>query len=486
MTNSNLGDVNYSALAAEIGNTFNTSAFGDLITITPTPIVQVLANNGLTEKLLQRTAGSGSISVANGMFQVSTGTTIYSYAALLSQTVPYKSRFGCRGVLTGMFSAPAALTQQIVGFSTATDRLAFGYNGLEFGIWYDHHGVNGIWVVNITTPAVGAATATVTLNGTAYVVPLTAGTVQHNAYQIATYIAANALGYFAYSTDDDVTIMYEVAQPATGAYTFSATGGVVGTITETATGARATSTHIPQSQWDDPCYWLDPQKLNLYTVQYEYVGGGKIQFIMEGPNGNPVLAHTIQYANRNTQPSISDPNMRVGIVVASIGGTTDVSVKSACFSAFVDGVNLFTHDPHVLTGSLAAAGTTPTNMLTIRNMQTKSGRDNRIKVRIAKSYAMTTGTKGAQVRFIKNGTAAGDLIFFDYDPTHSIIQYSTSDVAITGETVGELLMGAATGSAGNDAINIDLEPGDMVSLVGSVIATPTAYMQVSAHVQEDM
>lgn len=35
MTNSNLGDVNYSEIAAEIGSTFSNSAFGDLIVVTP-------------------------------------------------------------------------------------------------------------------------------------------------------------------------------------------------------------------------------------------------------------------------------------------------------------------------------------------------------------------------------------------------------------------------------------------------------------------
>jgi len=479
------GKGNALGIANEIHEQLNKSAFGDLMVITPTPIVQVLGTNGLTEKMLQRTAGSGAISVSNGLFKVSTGSTLYSYAALLSQIVPYKGRFACRCALTGKFSAPVALTQQIVGFSTATDRLAFGYDGLTFGIWYDHHGANGIWNINITTGATGAGTASVTLNGTLYSIPVTAGTVQHTAYQIAAYLDANALGYLVDAVDDDVRIMYEVAQPATGAYTFSSTGGVVGTMSVVTAGVRAASTHIAQEDWDDPCEWLDPQKLNLYTVQYEYVGGGKIQFLVEGPTGAPILAHTIQYVNRNIQPSISDPNMRVGIVVASVGGTSDVSLESACMTAFIDGVNVFTHEPHVLEGVIAAAGTTLTNMLTIRNAITKNGRDNRIKVRLGKANLATHGAKGAVARYVKNGTPSSDLIFYDYDAAHSVIQYSTSAVQVTGKSVGALKFGQGEGSARDD-MDILLEPGDMVSIVGAVLATPTANVEIVQVVQEDM
>jgi len=479
------GKGNALGIADEIHEKFNKSAFNDLIVVTPTPIVQVLGTNGLTEKLMQRTAGSGSITVTNGMFHLSLGTTIYSYAALLSQVVPYKSRFGGRCVLTGMFSAPAALTQQIAGFSTATDRLAFGYSGLEFGIWYDHHGANGIWRITITVGATGSGTASVTLNGTLYSIPVTAGTIQHTCYEIAKYLDANAPGYLVTATDDDITIMYEVAQPTTGDYTFSSTGGVVGSIAVVTAGARATSTHIPQSSWDNPCPWLDPQKLNVYTVQYQYVGGGKIEFLVESPNGDTVLAHIIQYANRNSQPSISDPNMRVGIVVASLGGTADISLKSACMSAFIDGVNVFTHEPHVLEGVIAAAGTTLTNMLTIRNAITKNGRDNRVKVRLGKANLATHGAKGAVARYVKNGTPSSDLIFYDYDAAHSVIQYSTSAVQVTGESVGTLKFGQGEGSARDD-MDILLEPGDMVSIVGAVLATPTANVEIVQVVQEDM
>jgi len=479
------GKGNALGIANEIHEQLNKSAFGDLMVITPTPIVQVLGTNGLTEKLLQKTSGSGTISVTNGMFKVSTGATLYSYAALLSQIVPYKGRFACRCALTGKFSAPVALTQQIVGFSTATDRLAFGYDGLTFGIWYDHHGANGIWNINITTGATGAGTASVTLNGTLYSIPVTAGTVQHTAYQIAAYLDANAPGYLVDAVDDDVRIMYEVAQPATGAYTFSSTGGVVGTMSVVTAGVRAASTHIAQEDWDDPCEWLDPQKINLYTVQYEYVGGGKIQFIVESPNGGAILAHTIQYVNRNTQPSVSDPNMRVGIVVASVGGTSDVSLESACMTAFIDGVNVFTHEPHVLEGSLASAGTTPTNILTIRNAITKNGRDNRIKVKIGRADAMTTGVKGAFVRFLKNGTPASDMIFYDYDADHSVIQYSTSAVQVAGEAVGTIMMGPTTNSASVE-VDILLEPGDYVSAVGYVVSGSASPIYLTLTIQEDM
>jgi len=468
-----------------VGGAFNKSAFGDLITVTPTPIVQALATNGLTEKMLQRTAGSGAITVSNGMFHVATGATIYSYAALLSQTVPYKSRFGTRCVLTGMFGTPAALTQQIAGFSTATDRAAFGYNGTTFGIWYDHHGANGIWDIQITVGATGPGTATITLNGTAYNAPMTAGTVQHTAFEISEYLDANAPGYIVYATDDTVTIMHEVAQPATGAYTFSSTGGVTGAMSVHTVGVRATPTHIPQADWDDSAGWLDPSKLNVYTVQYEYVGGGKYEFYIEDMTGKAALVHTLQYANRNTQPSISDPNMRVGIVVASVGGTTNVSLDSACFSAFIDGVNAFTHDPHIIEGTIAAASTTPTNVIAIRNKPTKNGRDNRIKVRIHSADAMTTGTKGAFVRFIKNGTATGDVIFQDYDSDHSVIQYSTSAVPVTGDSVGRLQMGPTVNSVSSE-VNILLEPGDVIYAVAYLVASPAAPIYLTLSIQEDM
>jgi hypothetical protein len=98
---------------------------------------------------------------------------------------------------------------------------------------------------------------------------------------------------------------------------------------------------------------------------------------------------------------------------------------------------------------------------------------------------MTTGIKGAFVRFLKNGTPSSDMIFYDYDIDHSVIQYSTSAVQVTGEAVGTVMMGPTSNSASVE-VDILLEPGDYVSAVGYVVSGSASPIYLTLTIQEDM
>lgn len=59
-----------------------------------------------------------------------------------------------------------------------------------------------------TGAASGSENATIILNDVEYTVPLTTGTTAHNAYEIATYLTANATGWNFFQNDKRTSNQY--------------------------------------------------------------------------------------------------------------------------------------------------------------------------------------------------------------------------------------------------------------------------------------
>lgn len=100
----------------------------------------------------------------------------------------------------------------VAGAATASDVIAFGYEGAEFGVFYTHNGAVVVYELQVTGAAAGAENATVTINGTGYTVPLTAGTVELNAYEIATSLNAQVPVY-NFSQNGDTVVLRSILQP---------------------------------------------------------------------------------------------------------------------------------------------------------------------------------------------------------------------------------------------------------------------------------
>lgn len=112
------------------------SPFGELIQVTPTPMVQVSFMYGiLTEVVNQDVESSGSISSADSVASVSTGASSDGRAILRTKGIlSYRPGQGALANFTGYFDTPQSSNVQILGCGDEDNGFFFGYNGTTFGI----------------------------------------------------------------------------------------------------------------------------------------------------------------------------------------------------------------------------------------------------------------------------------------------------------------------------------------------------------------
>lgn len=401
------------------------------------------------------TATGGTAGVTSKEFTCTTGTSVGGYGAIQSfRALNYKAGQGGLARFTARFpNGGVANSWQGVGLINLGDELSFGYNGTNFGIWYRHDGRAEVQRLTVTGAPSGSENATVTIDGTGYTVPITNGTVQAVANEIAVYLTANGSGFTATQNDDEVTIVFTSDGNKTGSFAFSS-GTATATWSEIAAGVTKTSDFINQADWNVKTRGeLDPTKGNVFQIQYQYLGYGDIFFSVEDPEtGAFELVHRIKYPNTAEQPSLGNPSMHIGLYAASIGSTTDITVKSASMAAFIQGVPTPIRNPRAAQNTKTGVNTTLTNILTLRNRSEVNGIANQVEVEPLQLSVFTESNKGATIEIYGN-TTLGGTPNFQYTGTNLVIETDTAGTTLTG---GVLL--ATYVIPGNSSQVIDLSP----------------------------
>jgi len=481
-------DVDYTRRPREVViHEDQTTAFGGIEVAEIRPEVQIDAIYGTRSKTDTEvfTATGGSVSAPNTgtgyEFKCSTGTNVGGYGLIRSRrAVAYRPGEGTMLRWTARYDTPVALSAQRSGGINSGVELSFGYDGTDFGVLYRTGGILEIQTLTITTPASGAETATITLDGTAYNVSVTAGTAAHNAYEIATdsqFAAGAGNAWIAWQNGDTVTFLAQAVGDKTGTMSFGSTGAAAGSLAETQAGAAVSDTFIDQADWNiDPMdgtgpsrMILDPQKGNVYQIRFQYLGYGAITYYIEDYRSGKFLpVHKIQYANVNSSPSLINPSLKVGWFAASLGSTTDLSIHGASGMIGVEGQQQPRRLPEAQLNDKSGVGTSFTNILTIRNRRTFQGRVNLSEVLPSALNVAVDGTKIAEYQVIVNATLGGEPNWTYEDEDHSIVEY---DTAATTATVGsgQLILAGVLGktaSTGENFFEYDLHliPGDTLTV----------------------
>lgn len=434
-----------------------TTAFGDLKTESKTPITQISGEYGLLEQVLTvaDSAASGTNTVVDNKFTCQTGTSATGLASITSlRQLSYKPGQGAIAEITALFTTGVALNQQVAGLISAENILGFGFNGIAFGIIHAHGGENESQELTITTPAAGAESATINIDGNPLSVPLTAGTVQHNAVEIAASLNTQVVNYLFTSNDDQVVAQARISGPQ-GAFTFSSATAVAAWA-QIVGGVEPTIDFISQVDWNvdtrlsEPVDYserkLDPTKGNPYQIQYQYLGFGGIKFFVEDSRtGKYVLVHVIEYANKNTSTSVTNPSFRVGWLTRNIGNTTNITISGGSSGAFIEGMLRRSTPPRADDNNQLAVGTTLTNIITFRNRVHFGGKVNRIEIIPLLATLSSQTNKSAFFEVRANPTFGGDLDFSYIDKANSVMEVATDAVTVSG---GRLLA-AATVVAGS-------------------------------------
>lgn len=354
------GDVNATMTGTvevvPVGGASTVSAFGEPYGLTITPVIQLDAIYGITSEVIQTyTSGTGSGAQGNpytSLFQVNTGTTVGGYGVLRSKRfLRYRAGQGALCRFTAAFTPNVANTSQRAGLFNQENAIMVGWNqsptGPKFGVMRASGGRVHITVLTINTAPTGNQTATVTLNGVAFPISITAGSTQ------ATAVLINKIdgftGWYTDQVDNTIVFMSTTLGPKNGTYSFSSTGAgtlATGTFSTKQVGVAQTENWTYQGNFSidnlngsGPSGMnLSSQYLNVFQINFRWLGAGEIRYAIEDQTtGNMVFFHHEHYVNQNSIPHVAQPSFKIGYVAYSTGSTTDVTVTGASMMGAIEG-----------------------------------------------------------------------------------------------------------------------------------------------------
>jgi hypothetical protein len=482
--------------------------FGSVHVESLTPIFQSDAVYGLNSgQQSTSSSGSGSASASDSSFVCSTGTTIYSQASIQSvKRLRYRAGQGVVGRFAGNFSTPAASSYQVMGFGHAEDGIFFGYKDTDFGILYSRRGVRAVYTLTVSAGASSASNATVTLNGTAFTVALSASSnIQRTVWELSQY---DYTGWKAYPQGATIVFVKDSVGATAGSFSYSAgTTGSSASIAQTKAGVAATETFIAQSAWNGDKLdgtgasgvTADWSKYNVFQIGIQYLGAGAITLYVEtsvnGNNPDFVVVHNLNFPNTLTASTLGNPSFPFTMAVYSAGSTTNLEVKCSSFGGFVEGGKYLQGNRFSYYNQTTAAGAgSYTPLFTILNKGYYSGRTNQAVINLLGVSAAVKHTQPVVFYLIRNGTLTGNPNFQDL----SSISCSAYDTAATGVTwsSGEQLVWTGhlgeTGDIdhhfGNGSFNaeeVTLQPNDYITLAVRSVQNNIAWVTAAINTRED-
>jgi len=437
---------------------FQKAAFGELETITPQPLMQASAVYGIPPQITQLTSVTGSVSVSDNQFVCNTGASALSIAACFSnRAVIYKAGQGAEIRFTAVFTSGAGVnTEQLAGFLNGTDGFAIGYNGSQFGVVRRYGGQQSINELQITTPAGGSENATVTIDNVAYTVPLTAGTVQENAIEVADSLNSQ-VGLFDFTAVNDTVVCRSVLGTTNnGTFSFSSSTAA-GTFTNIINSSPVNEDWTYQADFNGiDTSWLDTTKGNVYRIIYQYLGYGRITFFVERPEtGEFEVMHSINYANTATVPHVSNPDFRCGWSVSNNADAESVVIKGASIGMFKQGESVILEPAKTLRGD----GNTDTTEIPLFTLRCRDVLGTKINIPpIIPEFldGYTEGTRGALIKVYKDAELTG-AVFQYVDKATSIALVDTSATAFTGGTEVYSKQVSNSGTPQSDLRSLNLE-----------------------------
>lgn len=458
------------------------SAFGEALTAQLTPLAQLDFADGLSASTNRRVTGAGSVTTSGSLAVAATGASANSRASLAARRYSmYRPGQGELSRFTAVFTAGAANSTQLAGPGDDCNGFFFGYNGTAFGVLRRSGGEREVRTLTITTASATNENVTVTLEGATKTVAVTnSGVTTTTASQIAAGdFTTTGSGWDAYQTGSTVVFVARLAGARAGTFSLTATTAV-GAFATTLAGASPTDTWTAQSAWNvDRCDGfgkgllnLDPTKLNVFQVRYQYLGGGAIQFHVEtAVKGVFALVHEIQYAGSATTPSVATPNFPLSWIAENASNTSNISVSSASGAAFTEG-NVRLLGRKGSTKSSKTGITTATPIMSIRNPLFVNGKNNKVQAHMWELAAAANGTRVSFLDVIANGTLTGA----NWSPVDSVENIVDVDTTATAISAGRVLCTLALGANGNslllfpEIIDRFLAPGDVITFVGSSAA----------------
>jgi hypothetical protein len=487
----------------------NASVYGEVLTTRLTPQIQAYTHRFNDSRVWNKfLAGTGALVKADSRsVQLSTGTTLGSYSTLQTKSVlSHQPGEGAVSRFAAAFtSGGAASSTQLAGLFQAENALAFGYDNTSFGVLHRYDRKLEVRSLQITAPATGAETATITLDGVTHTVALTSSTAQVNAREIANRSGGytNSLGTAvnAYQLNDTVWFVDTATGAKSGAYTFSSTGTAAGTFTQEQVGADGTSSWISQANWNIDTLdgtgpsglTLDPTKMNTYEIRFGDAAS-PITYLVNHPSQESMIpVHRISWVATYAFPALSDPRMPLGFAVASLGSTTNLTMNTAYVAGFIQGLISEQTGPRITAQrSNVAVGTSAAPKLSIMTapVEVVDGDVSRRRLLVTDINLSNTGAKDVDVK-IYRGTAA-NLVGYDFRENDTANESAlwVSNTGTSFNTTGtslirSLSIPAATAVTSTFENRLIVDRAEVLFIVAST-STSTSTLSININGTEDV
>jgi hypothetical protein len=406
------------------------TAFGEVAVAEKTAQVQVKFAQGLNTNVVQQLYNKtgSTVTTANGLCTLHTPATAEAFSQIRSKDViRYGAGQGMDCKFTALFTTGVANSSQWAGAGDDDEMIGFGYNGTSFGILHRKMGELEVRDITFTGGGdAGGGTFTLTLDGTAVTITVPAGSATI-ADVCALVVAAaddlfNAGRGWEVHTDDSKTVTFIslVAENASGTFSFAdvdsgVTAGTFEQATTVLTGVAPTETIIAQANWNIDVMdgtgvsgmTLDPTKLNVFDVDFQYLGGGNLFFAIENPaTGKFEPVHMMQHAGAQTTPTFRNPTFHVNMIVKTesgySGGVLDMSTAS--FAGFVEGKESHLGVRHEADAEVSTNGTTEVVNLVIHNEETFNSTRNKVEAYFDHLTIINDATRSIKVDVYKDCT----------------------------------------------------------------------------------
>lgn len=349
------------------------SGFGEIESVSPVPTASTDFIYGLNlSQVFTRQYAGATVSSSNGEVVLASGTTSGAYGrCALLPNITYHPGQGTLFRGTARFDTPRANTRQLFGMTSLTGGYQFGYNGTTFGILHIDGGVVEVQALTVTVAPAAPGNVTITLDaGTPVNVPVTAsGSTSVAAFEISRGDFSQASGGWTAVSSNNVVYFTRRIAGAAGASTFNAGAtGTTAAFNTVTTGASATETFYPQSEWNiDKATWLDTSKGNVYQVRFQYLGYGNAFFgVEDAATGQFTPVHMIQNAGKRTTTIMRNPNGFLLWEVQNNGSATGVTLRGASAASFLEGEERYFGQERAAAATRSIGAATETPVLSIR------------------------------------------------------------------------------------------------------------------------
>lgn len=205
---------------------------------------------------------------------------------------------------------------------------------------------------------------------------------------------------------------------------------------------------VAKADWDDPIDGnplnkdglstmnIDLTKLNVWEIRFQYLGAGEIElWVEDDTTGEFILAHRINYVNKNITPSTHNPNFRFNMWVEN-NASSSVIIKSSSYAYFIEGYTKYKelHQPQFSSEEQTIAGvSTEAALFTIRNKTQYNSKNNFIDIiieRISIAVEAAANNNLASWRLVKNATLGGIPAYSDINATDSVVEIDVAGTTI--------------------------------------------------------